>query len=256
MALSVPIPILSQEDSSGNEFLAAKPFNLSCGPVLFADGTLLTPENVLEFAFLIYRETQAGTIEAWKEETGTWTSQLPPPNPQSLFSADGQWQSILIGIGQQDKASGQPKFATDHTTHYPKYSAKCFFKGRNSSKTEESGESVGSQSVEIIAVGETDRAGLSITPEPAQQATHISLFLKDASLSERGRILIEEQSSGFVVELKANNASVKITGQGGIVLTPAAGAALQLGGDLTVTGNLSLNGNLSVVGLVNGTTIP
>lgn len=257
MALSVPPPILSQEGSPATQFGAEKPFDLLCGPVVFDDGTLLTPENALQFGFLIYREILGGTTQVWDENSGTWKPENPPPELQSLFAMDGKWKSILVAIGAKDKASpsGQPKFATDRITQFPRYSAKCFFKGRDAAKTEQSGESSRSQSVEILALGEKDRAGLTITPappKPLSEATHISLFLKDASLTERGRVLIEEQSGGFVIELKANGASMKMSQQGEILLSPAAGQKVKINGDLSLTGTLSINGLL----FVNGTHVP
>ena len=244
MPLSVPFPILQQDGAIGPIFVAEKPFNLLCGPVSFADGTPLAVENALQFTFLIYRQNLGGTIEAWDEKAGTWVPEIPPPEPQPLFPSDGKWKTILVAIGQKDKASpiGADKFASDPATGFPKYSAKCFFKGRDTAKVEHGGTSARSQSIEILQTGVRDRAGLAITPAPADQAKHISLFVKDAALVERGTILIEQGSGGFVIELKVSGASVKLNEQGGILLTPATGQEVRVTGDLAVAGVVRVNG--------------
>ncbi|MFQ5857422.1 MAG: hypothetical protein ACE5LU_17590 [Anaerolineae bacterium] len=240
MALIVPPPTLSQEGATGNRFVAEKPIQLSCGPVTFPDGASLIPENAVEFGFLLYREEAGGTTKVWDEEAQSWLPESASPDPQSLFYRDDKWQSILVAIGQKDKAN-QDKFGTNRLTGFPKYSARCFFRGKDVQGIEHIGASPKSQAVEVLGFGERDRAGLAIEPKDKDpsEATRIYLFLRDASLTERGRIVIREQGGAFRIELVVNGTRLALTSGGDIVLSPSPGHVVRVEGDVLVNGNLT-----------------
>jgi hypothetical protein len=246
MPLTVPAPALTQKDVNGHTFFAEKPIDLSCGPVTFPDSTPLTPANALQFGFTLFREGVAPIPEAWDESGKSWVPGDSLPEPQSLFLQDGTWRSLLLAIGQKD-SHAQDKLHTNMATGLPKYFVRCFFRGKDASGVEQSGESPNSQSFQVLGVGEQNRAGLGITPPDPVIATEISLFLKDSTLTNRGSITIRQDPGGLLIELSVNGAKVTLGTDGGIVLSPSPGQGIQIQGDLEVQGNVLVNGvNLNV----------
>ncbi len=240
MVLTVPQPQLSQEEATANQFAGEKPIILTCEPVTFPDGTLLVTENAVEFGFLLYRILLGGRVEVWDEKKLDWLPESASlPERQTLFRQNDRWQSILIAIGQKDRA-GKPKFI-ERSSGFPKYFVRCFFRGRDAQGMEHVGESPRSLSVEIFGLGERDRAGLKMAPESPPKAKEIRLFLKDSALiQEQGKVVIREDTgSGIVVELIANGAKITLERNGEISLTPASGQVVRVKGDLRVEGTIN-----------------
>jgi hypothetical protein len=240
MALTVPQPLLSQEEATANQFAGEKPIILTCEPITFPDGTLLVTENAVEFGFLLYRILLGGQVEVWDEKNLDWLPESAPlPERQTLFRQKDQWQSILVAMGQNDQA-GQTKFI-GRSSGFPKYFVRCFFRGKDAQGIEHVGESPRSQSIEIFGLGERDRAGLKMAPESPTKAQEICLFLKDQALiQERGKVIIREDAGGgIVVELTANGAKVTLERNGEITLAPAAGQVVRVTGDLRVEGTIN-----------------
>ena len=240
MVLTIPQPQLSQEDATANQFAGEKPIALTCEPVTFPDGTLLMTENAVEFGFLLYRILLGGRVDVWDEKNLTWLPASDPlPERQTLFRQSDRWQTILVAIGQKDR-DGQAKFI-ERSSGYPKYFARCFFRGKDAQGIEHVGESPRSLSVEIFGLGERDRAGLKMNPESPAKAREIRLFLKDSALiQEQGKVVIREDTGGgIVVELIANGAKVTLERNGEITLTPASGRVVRVKGDLRVDGNIN-----------------
>lgn len=243
MSLSVPQPMLSQKGAIGNRLVAEKPIDLSCGPVSFPDWTILTPENAVLFGFLVYRERPGGITEVWDEKARSWIPDNALPDYQPLFPSDRNWKSILVAIGQKDHTD-QVKFGTNRLIGFPRYFIRCFFKGKDALGSEHVGHSPPSQFVEILGIGEQDRAGLAIEPKSPAEARQISLFLKDSVLAERGKIVIREDGGGFLIELQVNGARLEMSKDGGIVLFPAPGQRVRVEGDLSVNGAIMVSGTL------------
>jgi len=241
MPLTVPAPALTQKDVSGGRFLAEKPIDLSCGPVTFPDASPLTTDNAVKPGFLLFREGALSMAEAWDENGKKWVSGSPQPEPQSLFFRDGSWRALLLGIGQKD-SSGQDKLYTNQSTGLPKYFVRCFFQGKDASGAEQSGESPKSQSVEVLGVGQKNRAGVGITPRDPLTAHEITMFLKDASLLNQGSVVIRQAPGGLRIELSVSGAQVALESDGGIVLSPSAGKAVKIQGDLEIQGDIRVNG--------------
>lgn len=239
MALTVPLPTLSQEGVTGARLKADQPIKLACGPVTFPSGAPLTLENVVKFGFLLYRQT-GGANEAWNEETKRWVPESPAPDPQPLFYQEDKWQSILVAVGQKDQAN-QNKFGTNPLTGLPKYFVRCFFRGKDATGREHAGESVASAAVEVIESSEQIKGGLTMNPRDAAAATEVRLFLKDAGLlAEQGKILIREAGGGFEIELStASGAKVMITNSGEIQLNPASGQIVHINGNVMVDGDIT-----------------
>jgi hypothetical protein len=240
MILTIPQPQLSQEEATATQFAAEKPIALACEPVTFPDGTPLGTENAVEFGFLLYRILLGGRVEVWDEKKLDWLPESDPlPERQTLFRQNDQWQSILIAIGQKDRA-GQAKFM-ERSSGFPKYFVRCFFRGKDALGQEHVGESPRSLSIEIFGLGERDRAGLKMAPESPVAAREIRLFLKDSALiQERGKVVIREDAGGgIVVELTANGAKVTLERNGEITLAPASGQVVRVRGDLRVEGNIN-----------------
>ncbi len=240
MVLTVPQPQLSQEDATANQFAGEKPIALTCEPVTFPDGTRLVAENAVEFGFLLYRLLLGGKVEVWDEKELDWLPESGTlPEKQTLFRQNDRWQSILVAIGQKDRAE-RDKFIK-RSSGFPKYFVRCFFRGKDAQGVEHIGESPRSLSVEIFGLGERDRAGLKMDSESPTEAREIRLFLKDRALiQEQGKVVIREDAGGgIVVELIANGAKVTLERNGEITLTPASGRVVRVKGDLRVDGNIN-----------------
>jgi len=246
MALTVPIPTFQQGSGPASVLAGDKPITLSCAPVLFADGSELIPANATEFTYLLYRESLADGSEVWDSGAKTWKSAAAMVAPQSLFWMSDTWQSLLVAIGNND-SSGQPALQTDPTTGYPTYAAQCFFAGTNAQGVQQTGQSLLSAPVSILAPGAQNLAGVSIDPNDPTKATDLLIFLKDSSLTEQGHVRIFQDGSGFHVELQCGGASVVLSNNGAIALTPSAGQAVQVNGSLAVTGTISSGGVLLAV---------
>jgi hypothetical protein len=245
MALVVPIPQLQQNGSSSPVFVSEKMITLSCSPVLFEDGNSLTTLNSLKSTYLVYRQDLGGSQEVWDDQKKVWTSPSPSITPQSLFWNDKAkaWQAIIVAIGNNDNA-GNPTFATFRATGFPKYLAQCFFSGKDSTGKQQDGQSPSSLPVAILASGQNYVAGLTMDPQPPDptSAKDIYLFLKDNSFTTRGQILISQDSAGFHVQLTAGGASVVLSDNGEIVLSPSNSQAVQVNGDIAVSGHLFIAG--------------
>ena len=245
MVLIVPQPQLSQDDAEGTQFGEEKPINLVCEPVKFPDGTVLTLENVIEFGSRLYRLQSGGVTEVWDEAEQRWiASSAPVPEPQPMFRKEDKWQSLIVGIGQKEKSTDNPKFGTQRSLipgvpGFPQYFFRCFFKGLDAQGVEHVGESPNSEAVEIYPFGDRNRAGLIIKPKskPPSKAKEICLFLKDADLKERGQVVIQERSGEIVVELAANGATITIGQSGDIGLKSAPGRFVRVEGNFIVNGD-------------------
>jgi hypothetical protein len=243
MALVVPIPQLQQVGNSTGALVSEKMITLSCSPVTFSEGTILTPLNLPKSTYLIYRQILGGSQEVWDSVGKNWTAPSPAVTPQALFWNDKaqSWQAIIVAMGNTDSA-GNPTYRTDTTTGFPKYMAQCFFSAQDSSGTTQVGQSALSTPVTILAPGQNNVAGLSMDPNDPTKATEIELFLKDSAYIEQGRIIISQDSSGFHVQLIAGGASVVLSNSGQIVLSPSNSQPVQVNGDIAVNGNVFVGG--------------
>jgi hypothetical protein len=245
MPLTVPIPTFAQGSGPATTLVADKPITLSCAPVTFADGTTLSPSNAKAFTYLMFRESLATGSEVWDSTAKTWRSAAATVAAQPLFWMNQTWQSLLAAIGND--SSGQPAFQTDPTTGYPIYTTQFFFTGTDSQGVQQSGQSLLSAAVTILAAGTQNRAGVSINPSDPTQATDLRIFLKDSSLTEQGHVRIFQDGSGFHVELFSGGARVVVSNNGAIALSPAAGQVVEINGSLAVTGTVSSGGIVMAV---------
>jgi hypothetical protein len=236
--LTVPQPTLSQEGTAGNWLTVQKPIKVACGPVRFPDGTAVGTENVVQCGFSLYRERTVGTVEVWDKTGKVWTTLGSAPERETLFFMEDKWQSVIVAVGQKDRAN-QNKFGTDPLTRFPNYFVRCSFVAKDVQGSEHTGESTNSQAVEIVDPSEQKRAGLSMEPMDPADAREIRLFLKDAALvDEQGKIVIKEDGGGFLIELKSSGAMLAINKDGEITLNPRPGQAVRIEGDVHVNGNV------------------
>lgn len=241
MALTVPEPTLSSPGVIGTVLGAEKPIDLLCGPVTLPDGKALGPTTATHFGYLLFRETAPGQVEVWDEKNQIWSSPATPVEEQQLFPEEPMWRSILVAVGQKDSA-GVDKFGTNALTGFPRYFARCAFRGRDALGVEHAGLSPRSAAVGVLAMGERDRAGLLATPMPLAEAKEIRLFLKDGFGAERGAVTVRAAFGGFVVELIASGAMLRLTAEGEILLAPATGRDVRIEGDLEVGGVIRVGG--------------
>jgi hypothetical protein len=243
MALVAPTPQLKQDGNNTSVLVSEKAITLSCGPVTFPEGTSLTALNASKPTFLVFRQL-AGGIQQVLDATGkTWTAPSATVTPQSLFWNEKvqAWQAIIVAMGNND-SSGKPTFATDPSTGFPKYMAQCFFSGMDSTGTQQDGQSPLSAQVKILAPGQNNVAGLSMDTNDPTTAKEIEIFLKDNAFIEQGRVVISQDSAGFHVQLIAGGASVVLSNNGQIVLSPSNGQSVQVNGDIAVSGRVLIAG--------------
>jgi hypothetical protein len=255
MALVIPQPKLSQDKKQDGPFASEKPIMLSCGPVTFADGSVLLPEKIKKFGYFLFRRQSSGSAgEVWAEksgEPGAWVPDgvRPEPLPLAYEEKDKTWQMVLVAMGQKDK-DGNNKFET-RASGYPQYFVQCIFRGTDSTGTEQEGTGPESRAVEIYAAGVNNLAGLALEPPDPVTATEIRLFLKDQSLAEKGLVAIRKKDAGFEIDLSVNGATIRLTNTGDIEVSPAPSKQVTISGGLTVFGTLNVVGVLSI----NGVTV-
>lgn len=246
MSLTVPIPTFQQGSGPATTLAADKPITLSCAPVTFADGTTLSPSNATAFTYRMFRESLGSGSEVWDSNAKTWKSAAATVTAQPLFWMSQNWQSLLVAIGNND-SSGQPAFQTDPTTGYPIYATQFLFTGTDSQGVQQTGQSLLSAPVTILAPGAQNLAGVAINPNDPSKATDLLIFLKDSSLTEQGHVRIFQDGSGFHVELFSGGARVVVSNNGAIALSPAAAQVVQINGSLAVTGTISSGGFVMAV---------
>ena len=246
MPLTVPIPTFQQGTSPAVTLAADKPITLSCAPVTFSDGTALSPLNATSSTYLLFRETLGSGSEVWDPHAKAWKSPSAGVTAQPLFWMSQSWQSLLVAVGNND-SSGQPAFLTDPTTGYPIYATQFFFSGTDPHGVEQTGQSLLSAPITILAPGSQNLAGVAINPNDPTKANDLLIFLKDSSLTEQGHLRIFQDGSGFHVELFSGGARVVVSNNGAIALSPAAGQVVQINGSLAVTGTISSTGILMAV---------
>jgi hypothetical protein len=247
MPLLVPIPQLQQDGNSSPLLVSEKPIKLSCSPVTFADGTSLTVVNQPKATFLIYRLLPGGIQEVLDDTAKAWVAPGPSVAPQNLFWNDKakSWGAVIVAMGNQDHSSPPNNiFGTDPLTGFPKYGAQCFFTGVDSSGTSQSGRSLLSSPVEILAPGQNNLAGLTMDPQPPDPTTaqQIRIFLKNSALAELGQVTILQNGAGFHVQLVAGGSTVVLSSSGDIVLSPSNGQPVQVNGDIAVSGRVLVRG--------------
>lgn len=242
--LTVGVPVLKQKGAIGARFASEKPIQLECAPVTFPDGAPVTPENVIKAGFIMRRHQSVGSIENWDEGAKQWVSN-PNVEPQALFHKDNLWQALIVAVGQKDQAD-RDKFSTDRATAFPQYSVQCVYQARDSAKQEHAGVSAVSAPVQISGIGGENRAGLYMKPKmDPVSSNEIGMFLKDAALvMEQGRISIREEAGGFRIELLCSGSRIDILPTGEVLLTPRAGQAVRIVGNLNVEGIVTAGGYL------------
>ncbi len=241
MALTVPKPEIKGKEVGSNCFMAEYPMDLNCGTVFFPDGSELGPEQARQFGFRLYRRLGSGVVEIWNVASGEWGPESPPPDPEPLAFQESSWQSVLVAIGQKDKA-GRDKFVATNSG-FPKYYIRCIFSATDTVDRQHEGTSPASTEFTLSAPGAQNRAGLATQPKEITAAEEIRLYLKDTALtSEKGTIAIRRAGGGFEIELAVSGAHVLLTTEGNIQLKPASGQVVRMDGDVSITGTLRVNG--------------
>ena len=249
MPLTIPAPTIEQDGATPPRYAADQPMNIACGPVALPDGGELTPANAKAFGYRLYRYGPGGA-SVWDETAKAWVdaTQSPAPDAQELFHQDGKWRAVLLAIGQKD-AAGDDKLASDASGE-PHYLVRCAFAGSDAAGEEHAGESPDGPPIQVVPPGKDMRVGLELDPEKPKLATSIKLFLRDAALVEQASVSLRIEGGSVIAELAAGSARARLTSDGDIVLTPAAGRFVRVDGALAVDGPATVRDGLDANGSV------
>lgn len=232
-ALTVPVPSVTV-DPPGGPAEIEKPVPVTMGPVLFADGSAVTMNDVRKAGVLLYRvATPGGPDEIWNEQTRTW--QPAPADPTSftplpfVFKAGAaeSWQGIVVAIGEKD-AAGHERIGKA-SGGVPRYRVRAVVEAARPDGAH-AGLSAFSAEWQFTSAADTARFGVSFDAPSttAQQATRVRLQLKSAALDPAGFLEIRA-AGGNEIEIAncdaggATLARILLTPSGDIRLRPAAG---------------------------------
>lgn len=237
-SMVVPTPIVKPVGLAALE----KPLEVRSAKVVFPDGAEFGQASGTA-GFFVYREQSAGAVEIWNEEAKQWQAD-PGGAPSALkpkpliFKADdpsAPWQSPVVAAGQKDK-DGKDQFGKARPD-FPRYHFRTFFSGESGGTAYE-GLSAPTAPIRFVSAMDAMRAGIKVgedqTPE---DATEITLFLKDAALRVLGSVFIRSEGGSARVEVSnfqagAQRAVVRLLPNGDIELQPAAGRNVVLAGPL------------------------
>jgi hypothetical protein len=238
----VPTPTVVYKPAGPGLAALEKPLEVRSAKVVFPDGAEFGQASGTA-GFFVYREQLAGAMEIWNEEAKQWqadpggaTGALKPK--PLIFKADdpaAPWQSPVVAAGQKDK-DGKDQFSRAKPD-FPRYYFRTFFSGESGGVAYE-GLSAPAASVRFVSALDALRAGINVgEDETPEDATEITLFLKDAALRVLGSVFIKSEGGTARVEVSnfqagAQRAVVRLLPNGDIELRPAAGRSVVLGGPL------------------------
>lgn len=237
-ALGVPVPELAWKPPGGAPQLQ-QPVDLKLPVLLFPDGAEATEADAQIVGAYVYRLGVAGE-ELWNETEQRWTEVPAEPGalpPLALTYKAGDpfpWQGMLVAIGQKDK-DDNPRFAAA-SGGAPSYRLRAYARFQRDG-VEFTGLSAPSPELQFVDAQQGERFKVLMDPEDLQQVQEIRLLLKNASLDEAGYLKITTRG-GQQVEIANCDASgnalasVLLRADGSILLQPAPGRKVVLGGDL------------------------
>jgi hypothetical protein len=237
--LSAPTPSVEYKPPPPAPAALEKPLEIRCAKVTFPDGSEFVQASGTA-GFFAYREPSAGVLEIWNEDAKRWEpdpgAQVGALKPKPLIFKEGDaapWQSPLVASGQKDK-DGKDQFAKA-APDFPRYSFRSFFSGARDGQAF-TGLSAPSAPVRFASALDSMRAGLSLgEDETTENATELTIALKDAALRVVGSIFIKAEGGSARVEISnaqsgAQRAVVRLLANGDIELQPAAGRNLVMRG--------------------------
>lgn len=239
--LTVPAPTLEYKVVGSGYAALENEFKLHVAAVQFADGAPLTENDVRKAFALLYRwNTPAASAEVWNDKAKAWQS----IGSQDLFDIAGVplianhaaptgWDGIVAPTGGKDQW-GNRQF-TPSIAHYPQYRARAVFSAKVG-PTEFSGIGAESAAFEFVSMTANARFGVGLTPNSPADATHFTMFLKNAALQIVGSIEVDADGTVALSNFGSGGvrASVKLQPDGAILLAPAAGKRVVIAGDLDV----------------------
>lgn len=241
--MNVPTPTVQYKSVGPGLAALENLLELRSAKVVFPDGAEFGQASGTA-GFFIYREPSAGPSEIWNDELKQWEAD-PGPSPGALkpkpliFKADdaaAPWQSPVVPAGQKDK-DGKDQFGKARPD-FPRYSFRTFFAGESGGVAYE-GLSAPTAPVKFVSALDAMRAGIKVgEDETPEDATEITLFLKDSSLRVLGSVFIKSEGGTARVEVSnaqagAQRAVVRLLPNGDIEIQPAAGRSIVLGGPVS-----------------------
>ena len=237
-ALALPVPELAWKPPGGAPQIQ-QPVDLRLPALVFPDGAEASEADAQIVGAYVYRLGVAGE-ELWNETEKRWT-EVPaepgaaPPLPLTYKAGDPfPWQGMLVAIGQKDKDE-KPRFQPA-SGDSPRYRLRAFARFKRDG-VEFTGLSGPSAELQFVDAQESERFKVLMDPEDTQQVEELTVLLKNAGLAAAGYLKISTRG-GQQVEIANCDASgnplasVLLKADGSILLQPAGGKKIVLGGDL------------------------
>ena len=250
-SLAVPTPTL--KPVTDGVALLEKPLEVQCATATFPDGTafdqnsLATPEAAA--GFFIYRRRNASVTEIWNEENKLWEpdpgAALADFKPKPFIFKEGEalpWQTPVVAAGQKD--SNDADQFQKSLFGFPQYFFRAFFSATQNGLTS-SGLSGASQFVRFVSVIDVMRAGIRVgEDETPEDATEVTLFLRNAALTTIGSVEIKSESGTARVEISNRDAAG--AQRAAIRLLPNGDAEIQAAGASRAVVRLLANGDAEI----------
>lgn len=238
--LIIPTPVLQFKPVATGLAALEKPLEVRCAKVLLPDGAEFGQSNLGTAGFFVYRRRTATLYELWDEDAKEWK---PDPGtavanfkPKPLIFKQGDpfpWQAPLVAAGQKDKNDkdqfSKAKFG------FPLYYFRAFFSATVNA-VQISALSSPSSTVSFVSTMDAMRAGVAVgEDETPENASEITLFLRDPNLRAIGAVVIRQDASSALVEISnssggAQRAVIRLRANGDIELQPGSAGKITVNG--------------------------
>ncbi|HEU5407730.1 MAG TPA: hypothetical protein VFU48_08170 [Nitrospira sp.] len=242
MDLLVPTPTLDFKPIDAGLAMLEKPIEVRCATVTFPDASRFEQGNLGTAGFFIYRQLGAVPAEVWNDEDKLWE---PDPGsgviglkPKALIFKEGDpvpWRAPVVAAGQKDK-NDQDQFRKAAPL-FPQYFFRAYFAATRNGDSY-SGLSGATSPIRFISALDAIRAGVKVGDgETPENATEVSLFLRDASRQFIGTIQIFSDSGSARIEISnrdsgAQKAVIRMLANGDVEIRPAAGRNIIMDGPI------------------------
>jgi hypothetical protein len=227
--LLVPLPVLKLEASGPALATLEKPITVTSKLIVLPDGTPITDQTPKAVAgFFLYRQPPSSVAtQIWDQDQKQWRnasdSLAATLKPKPLAFKKGQpapWEGVFVATTDKDAVQAGAMA----------YFFRTFFQAPFSNSML-SGFSPPTAPIRFVALADAAQAGIKL--ESPETAIEIQLFLRNSAKQIIGSVHLINVSGQARIEISNTvGATVVLTEQGDIQLTPAAGRNVVLGGAL------------------------